>query len=79
MNVFSMVDEFYIVIYDIIETYVDLNIFKKKFRNLLADINYITYIGVSVDLNNGADISIIDNMEAKDVLKLEGFKYSFSL
>lgn len=77
MNVFSMVDEFYIVIYDIIETYVDINIFKKKFRNLLAGINYIKYIGVSVDLNNGADISIIDNIVRDELSQFKLFKFIY--
>ena len=34
MNVFSMIDEFYLIMYDMIDNYMNTNIFKKKFMKL---------------------------------------------
>lgn len=77
MNVFNMIDEFYLIMYDMIDNYMNTNIFKKKFMKLLDNINYTRYMRISKKLNDGANMSIFDDIVQNELSQFKLFKFMY--
>lgn len=70
----STCDDFYIIISGLYYDYINKNIFKSKYVKILDNIKYFKMINISKKVNDGEDISIVDDLYSE----YEIFLYMYS-